>query len=178
MKFSELKYERPDFKKYQEELNNIAEKIANATSADEVFDAYDEYNNIEAEYGENITISCIRAYQDSTDEYFNNEYVYNGAEEARLDRNVVFNALLASPFRKDIDEKYGSQLLRIIEKNASLTKSAAEERCKLAELEVKYQNLKATIKFEYDGKILSEREMRKLKKSEDRKVRKEACSCG
>ena len=175
MKFSELKYERPDFKKYQEELNNIAEKIANATSADEVFDAYDEYSNIEAEYGENITISCIRAYQDSTDEYFNNEYVYNGAEEARLDRNVVFNALLASTFRKDIDEKYGSQLLRIIEKNASLTKSAAEERCKLAELEVKYQNLKATIKFEYDGKILSEGEMRKLKKSEDRKVRKEAC---
>lgn len=174
MKFSELKYERPDFKKYQEELNNIAEKIVNAANADEVFEAYDEYCNIEAEYGEVMTISLIRAYQDSTDEFYNGEMGYNLSEDAKLDRNVVFKALLDCPFRKEIDEKYGSQLLRIIEKNASLTKEAAEERCKLAELENKYQTLKATIKFEYNGEILSEGEIRKLRQSEDREVRKEA----
>ena len=59
-----------------------------------------------------MTLSYIRAYQDSTDEYYNSELAFNMVEDAKLNRNVVACALLESSFRKEIDEKYSDiQLL-------------------------------------------------------------------
>ena len=69
---------------------------------------------------------------------------------------------------------YGEQYLIGLRDNINLKENGKEFIAKEQELISQYQQLKATIKVEYNGEYFSEGEMTQYITSNDRNVRKEA----
>lgn len=172
--FNKLEYVRPDFDEVNKKIKELAKEVEKSKSIDEIKEVIMKFETVYCDLHTNLAIAMIRAYLDSSDEYYATEMQEGMQKEATIKYNEFYNALLNSPLSKEIDNLYGEQYLIGLRDNIMLKAKGTGLIVKEQELICQYQQLKATIKVEYNGEIFSEGEMIKYTTSKDRNVRKES----
>lgn len=170
-KFSEVTYERPDFIEVQKKIDAYVEQVMNAKEYAEVRNAILENNNLFAEYSFAYEVAMIRNFQDCTNEFYAKEVQEVAEKIILLDTTQLFQGILDSEFKQNIEEEFGKEYLEILKSKLNLHSNGKELMVQEQELVVQYQQLKASLKIEYDGQIYSEAELNKLHESKDKEVR-------
>lgn len=175
--FSELKYERPDYDRFETECRKIAEDIRNAKSYGDVREALERRERLYSSLSTMTTIAYIRNTLDTTDEFYEKEveYIDERGAEAEASMTEISRALLKCKFTDDITAEYGPEYLRIEKRNVDkFREELIPYMQKDAKLTMQYQKLMATAKIEFDGKTLNLYGIQKYFEHPDRSVRKAA----
>lgn len=173
-KFGDIPYERPDYEAYAQIIEKSAQEIRKAENMEELCHALEDFFNYRISVETEEVLAFIRCYQDCTDKFYQEEMQYTQSQSAMTDISPIYNALLESPFRRDIDARFGGQFLLKIEKKRSLIKEGLNLLGREQELIAQYQNLISTAKFLYEGQELSSSELSKYKESRDPVIRKKS----
>ena len=176
MKFSEMPYRRVE-KAVLDQISRLTERLTCASSAEEAEKIFMESEAISTEVQTMMNLCYIRSTIDTTDEFYAAEQEYNDELTPLLtEKSQEFSkALCASPFRRELEEKWGTLLFT----NAELSmKGFAPELVPLLQeenaLTSQYQKLYASAKINFDGKVLTVAQLAPYKQSADRAVRKAA----
>ena len=156
MKFSEMPYERLDFKEMSSSYKEFTKRLKEATSFEEakkVFEEFDEYDrHVETMY----TIAYIRHDIDTNDKYYDEEIEYWNETAPALQEDVQAwkDALLESAYRKELAQEFGE----IIFTNAEIDKKAfspeiISEMQAEAKLSTKYGKLIASAQIPFEGGV-------------------------
>ena len=177
MKFPNMPYTRPDFEEAQGKMMAILEKFKKAASAEECFAAYKEYDDYSKHLYSMFAIARIRYTLDTTDEFYDKEKTYMDEVAPKLEAVVqgFTQALLETPFRKELEAKWGNLMFV----NAEIqTKTFKPEIIGDMQTENKlrseYSKLIASAQIEFDGKTLTLAQIRPYYENPDEKVRKAA----
>ena len=175
--FSDVQYVRPDFdglKAFYEELNA---RVAAAKSFDEVNQCILDEEEYSSHINTMATVVEIRHTVDTSDEFYDkeSEYIHRALTECMPSMQAFNLALLASPFKGEIDKAYGEQFLKAVKLGAD---SFCEENVPLMqeenELTNRYQKLTAACKISFDGGEHNLFGILKYFSDPDREVRKKA----
>lgn len=112
MKFSEMKYERPDLDKVLAQCEEYAKKMAAAQSGEELVQLYREENAMMAHYHTASCLASIHYTQDTRDEYWSGEQEWfdaTGPAVSNAARNVA-EAILSNPHAKALEEAFGTRI--------------------------------------------------------------------
>ena len=176
MKFSEMPYRRVE-KAVLDQISRLTERLTCASSAEEAEKIFMESEAISTEVQTMMNLCYIRSTIDTTDEFYVAEQEYNDELTPLLtEKSQEFSkALCASPFRGELEKKWGTLLFT----NAELSmKGFAPELVPLLQeenaLTSQYQKLYASAKIDFDGKVLTVAQLAPYKQSADRAVRKAA----
>lgn len=176
MKFSEMPYRRVE-KAVLDQISRLTERLTCASSAEEAEKIFMESEAISTEVQTMMNLCYIRSTIDTTDEFYAAEQEYNDELTPLLtEKSQEFSkALCASPFRRELEKKWGTLLFT----NAELSmKGFAPELVPLLQeenaLTSQYQKLYASSKIDFDGKVLTVAQLAPYKQSADRAVRKAA----
>ena len=128
--FQEMEYVRPDFEALKEFYKEINARVKNAKSYEEVRACIFEEEKYSSHVNTMATLMTIRHTIDTSDEFYEkeDEYYTHAFPEAMPYMQGFNEALLASPFKEDIDKEFGAQFLKAVklgadtfsEKNISL----------------------------------------------------------
>lgn len=176
MKFSEMPYRRVE-KAVLDQISRLTERLTCASSAEEAEKIFMESEAISTEVQTMMNLCYIRSTIDTTDEFYAAEQEHNDELTPLLtEKSQEFSkALCASPFRRELEKKWGTLLFT----NAELSmKGFAPELVPLLQeenaLTSQYQKLYASAKIDFDGKVLTVAQLAPYKQSADRAVRKAA----
>lgn len=175
--FSTLEYIRPDFEQLQADGLKMVEKINQAGSFNEIKELIGEREKIQSRLETMYSIAYIRNTLNTTDEYYEKEveYLNNSMAEFAVVTTQISKALLASSFRGDIDQEYGTEFLVIEQRSVDQFKDELvpflQQESKLT---MQYQKICATAQIEFDGKVLNLYGIQKYFEHHDREVRKAA----
>ena len=177
MTFNDFKYERPDFEGQKKKLIAWVEDFKTATSVAkqlEIFKAINQIRNAIATMG---TLASVRHSIDTRDAFYDAENTYwdeAGPLYAELDA-LIYDALLESPFRHELEAQLGTQFFKLIEceKNAFSPEIIADlqEENRLAS---DYDKLLATAVIEFQGEEYTLSGLGKFTQDKDRAVREAA----
>lgn len=179
MKFNEMKYERPDFEKVVPVIEEIIGNMEKAKSPEELFKAFEEYDKEGSNLDTLFTLAYIRNKIDSRDEFYDKEKDFWDEKIPVLQEldSKKNNVLLNSPFRKEIEEKYGKHLIEKLEVALkTFNPEIMEDLVKENKLASEYQKLTASAMVEYEGEKRTLISMSKLTMDPNRDVRKNASS--
>ena len=170
MKFSEFPYQRPDYEKLMEQISELTQKFQNASCAKEQLAVMKELEQLRIRTATQETICNIRYTVNTKDEFYHKEHEYNESMSPVLQEKLQeFNKVLfESPFRKELEEEYGTLLFKNIEIDL---KSFSPELIPLIQ---EYETLCASAQIEFDGKICNLSQLIPYQQNPDRAVRKAA----
>lgn len=169
-----IPYNRPDYEAYAQYIEECARKIREAENIEGLSRILEDFFQYRMQVSNEETLAFIRCYQDCTDAFYQEEMQYTQARSAMTDISPVYDALLESSFRKEIDTRFGEQFLLKIEKERSLIKGGLELLGKEQELIARYQNIISSMKFIYEERELSSSELSKYRGSSDPTIRVKA----
>lgn len=177
MTFHDFGYERPDFEDQKEKLSAWVEGFKAATSVSEQLEVFKTINAIRNYISTMDTLASIRHSVDTRDEFYDAENTYwdeAGPLYAALD-SLIYDALLESPFRAQLEAELGTQFFKLItyEKRAFSPKiiSDLQEENRLAS---EYDKLLASAKIEFQGEEYTLSGLGKFAQDKNRHVRASA----
>lgn len=178
-KFSQIPYERLDYKKAIASLDDLAKKVKEAKDIDELLSIHKKHYELTDEINTTITLTHIRQSINTKDEFYNAEKDFYDQVMPEINNAIVNyeQALFSSDLRSELEKKIGS----VAFKNMELRKKAiSDEIIPLMQEENKltseYTNLIASAKIDFRGEVLNLSLMTPYLKSNDRETRKEAYS--
>ena len=117
MKFNEMPYVRPDLADFQAKAEATAQKIAQASSAQEQIEAVLAFDQVQAEINTAMSLAYVRHTIDTRDEFYDqeNDYADEIAPAVQEAEQKVSKALLDSPFRAELAERFGDLLFTNLE---------------------------------------------------------------
>ena len=117
MKVSEIEYKRVEAEAVEKILKSAAGEIKDALSADKVLEARERAVKAIEEFSTYSALSYMRYTINTADEFYCGEKEYYDEAEPRIQTAVLeYNrAMLASPFRKELEEKLSPVLFRDME---------------------------------------------------------------
>ena len=177
MKFSEMKYERPDFDKAKSDAEEIKKSFSEASSFEEADKAFIEWDELVSHIDTMISLAYTRNTINTSDEFYENEIAYIDEISplfAELDQS--FSRLLTeTPFRTQLEEKYGTLLFKNAEISLkSFSPEIIPETQSTNKLETAYQKLLASAQIDFEGEKRTISQMSPFKQSEDDNIRKNA----
>ena len=177
IRFSEIRYERPDMDALKAAVEEATRKVRAAKSFAEVREAYFAVQEKEEAADSMYTVAHIRNTIDTADAFYDSEMKWLREADARM--IPVFKtwkeALAGSAFRADMEAEFGGQLLRKID--AALMTSDEKivpETIREGELRQAYQKATAGAMTEFRGEKCNFYGLLKHMQSTDRAERKEA----
>lgn len=177
MKFSEIKYERPDFEKEFAFFNTQLDKIENAQSKEEYFELLKELSDASSFLEEQYTLAYIRNTINKKDEFYEKEMELFDEQLPRFSEpdNRLKNIRLNSKFREDFEKEYGKTItLRDKLQKDIFKPEIIEDRIKENKLSSEYQKLMGTALVDWEGEKKNLSQMVLYTQSEKRDVRKKA----
>ncbi len=172
--FKDIPYERPNYEAYAQKITKCAQEINNGGSIDELSRILEGFFADRCGVQTLETLAFIRCYQDCTDKFYQEEMQYTQSQGAMTDLSPIYDALLQSPWRSEIDARFGRQFLRKIEKERSLIQGGLELMSREQELIAQYQSMVSAMKFSYEGQEISAAELSKYSESREPAVRIQA----
>ncbi len=176
-KFSEIKYVRPDLKKFEAFENECLDRAEKAASYEEFKKALMDGEEVEKDLEDMIQVCYIRSTMNKADEFYSKEQEYLDEELPKLmNLNKRHSeVLLNSPFRKDFDKEFGKLIneteeKKLILKDERLVPLMIEEN-KLSE---EYSQIAAKCKCNFRGEECNFYGLLRHMQSTDRAERKEA----
>jgi M3 family oligoendopeptidase len=177
MKFQEYAYKRPNLKRVSENFKKQITIFETAKTFDEVEKALTEINRIRRHFGSMASIGQIRHTIDTRDTF------YDGENQFFDENSPVFEALttdfykklIVSPFRPQLEEKWGQQLFTLAELAIKTFEpvilTSLQEENKLAS---EYVKIKAGAQIAFQDKTYNLSSIHPLEIDPDRNIRKEA----
>lgn len=176
--FRDLPYARPDLdslaRRYAEEL---APAFRDAKSADAENRIIETWNGLRSNLGTSEAIARVRYKQDTKDAAAEAENAFFDAAAPRMEELEVLFArtILGSPRRSEIAERWGPQLIRILEARREQFRSEiAEAVAEEAQLGSRYTKLLAQAEIPFRGESLTLSELARPTQDPDRATREEA----
>lgn len=177
MKFSEMQYVRPDLELLKALTDRTVEALKGAKSAQEQMEAYYEFEKAYKTVETMANIAYIRHTIDTRDEFYTQEQDWLDGVMPELEElnQKIGLAVLASPFRKELEEMLSPVLFKTLEVQVrsfkpELIPLMAEEN----RLTSQYQKLYASARVDFDGKVCTIAMLGPYKLSPDREVRRAA----
>ncbi|MFG6497129.1 M3 family oligoendopeptidase [Fictibacillus sp. UD] len=181
MKFSEFTYERPDVAKLKMEFEEAVQVFKDASSAEKQNEAMKKVVALRNSFESKARLAKIR-------HTINTEDAFYKEEQAFMDENLpvyqgmvtsFHEALVQSPFKDELEKKWGSQLFRLAElKVKTYSDDVLEDLKQENKLSSEYVKVMASAKIEFDGKELNLAQLSPYAQSADRETRKAASRAG
>ena len=177
MFFSEMKYSRPDIVFLAEKCGDVEKRILNANSCSQAEEAFLEFDTVLKNWVTNTSIAYIRHTVDTNDKFYCDEddYINEISPKAEELFQAVNKAVFESPFRAELELKFGSLMFQNIEISLkSFSPQIIPDMQEENRLSSEYQKLIASAQIEFDGKTLNLSQMSPYKTSADNKIREAA----
>ena len=178
MTFSKIKYERVDIQALKDQIASMTERLRAAADFDQAERCFLEMNDLDGRTMRTMrTVAQIRRDIDTRDEFYDAEMKFYNRELPTVQpvKQAWTNALLASPFRAKLEEKYGDVAFLNAElANRTFRPELVEDLQRENELVSRYTKLLASAQIPFDGKICTVSQMQPYKLSTDDKLRRAA----
>jgi oligoendopeptidase F len=117
MKFGEMPYKRPDGKMLMRHTEELASRINQAKSSDEVIEIIKEYDELSCELRSQNSIAYIRNTVDTRDEFYDNEKnFYDEFMPEYQEKDQLFmKALYECPYRNELEKTISPVVFKNIE---------------------------------------------------------------
>nr|WP_018962083.1 M3 family oligoendopeptidase [Sporolactobacillus vineae] len=175
--FEEYKYERPDVEACNKAFAEAFEAFKTASSASEAEKAAGRINQVRRHLDTLFNLVEIRHTVNTNDAFYKaeNDFMDETMPVFEGKTNMYYKLLLSSPFRKELEAKWGKQLFALAE---AQVKSFSPEVIPLMQQENKwasqYTRLVAAAKIPFDGQERTLAQLGPYMESEDRVIRKSA----
>ncbi len=170
-KFSQLPYQPNNFEWLQKEIDRCTELIKAAVSVEEVLEIIKKYDEISENAEWTSMMAYIRSSLDCTDQFYAEAAQKEGMGMAMLKTTAYYQALLDSPFLPELEKRFGTEFRPRLEKEVGINAAGHEFMAREQELINQYQQKKAMLQIEFQGKKRSEGEMYALFEHPDREIR-------
>lgn len=177
MKVSELPYRRVTLEEVSAAMDDIIARIKNASNADEILAAREDYLKIYLEYSTNYSLAYMRYTINTADEFYVAENDYYDEVGPKIQNYMVAYAcaLLDSPFRAELEEKLSPVLFKSLEvQRKTMSPEIVPDLIEENKLVSEYSKLMAGMEFEFRGEKLPRAALMGYAKSDDRETRSEA----
>lgn len=175
--FEQYECKRPDLKNLKEKMNELIQRFEVAQTVEEQNEIIEKINEYRNDFSTQANLVYIRASIDTNDEFYQKERDFFDENEPIFEEMVFefYKALNNSPFRKQLEETWGSQLFHLVENQIkAFSPEIIEYMQKENKLVSEYNKLVASAQIEFDGKTLTLAQLTPYCESTDRKIRKEA----
>ena len=173
--FSALAYTRPNFAEIKEFYITLTKRLKEAKSFEEVLSLMREEEDYSAVFSTQTTIASIRHTINTKDAFYEEEdkAINNAYPELMAYVQEYKIALLTSPFKGDIDSKFGDFFLKSIQLSVD---SFSEKNIALMQEEsdlcAQYEKLMASCEIDFEGEGRNLYGLMKFFSNPDRKKRK------
>ena len=177
MKFGDMQYQRPDFEAAKREIEELTGRLSAAKSFEEADGVFLEMNALSSKLETMFSIVYVRHSIDTADEFYDAEMNYLDEQSPLLQEysQKWTNALLASQFRAQFEEKYGR--LMFVNAEMSLKTFSPEiigELQQESRVEADYVKLIASAQIPFEGRTYTISQLSPLKQDADDSRRRAA----
>lgn len=174
MKFSEMKYVRPDITEVRVAAQKAVEFIADADNADEAAAAYLDWDKTAGSFSTMNSLCYIRHTINTEDKFYDgeNEFFDNANPDFTECCQNVAKVMAESKFRAELEKKFGKVMF--INTDIFLKSFSPEIIPDMQEdnkLSTEYEKLIASAQIDFDGKKLTISQLTPYKQSPDDKLR-------
>ncbi|SEN32811.1 oligoendopeptidase, M3 family [Mesobacillus persicus] len=177
MKFEEYTYNRPDFNQLTADFEKALEGFKTSDSAEEQNEAMREINRLRNGVDTMFNICYIRHSINTNDEFYKEEQDYLDELAPNVEGLVTkyYEALLKSPYRNELEDRWGKQLFALAEAQLKTFKPDIVPLLqKENKLSTDYTKLVASAKIHFEGEERTLAQMEPFTESKDRDMRKRA----
>ncbi|MGA9226260.1 MAG: M3 family oligoendopeptidase [Mesobacillus sp.] len=177
MNFEQYTYTRPNLEEVTAKFDQLLEKFKNAGSVEEQSTAMNEINELRNDVGTMFNLCYIRHSIDTEDEFYKQEQDFLDDLAPQVEGLVTkyYEALVASPYKDELEAKWGRQLFALAE--AQLKQFSPEIvplMQKENKLSTEYTKLVASAKIMFEGEERTLAQLDPFTESKDRETRKSA----
>ncbi len=175
--FKDYEYKRPNLDEMKVAVRALIEDFKNAQNVEEQSAVIEKINAYRNNFSTQANLVYIRASIDTNDAFYQAERDYLDEVSPQAEEIVFeyYQELVKSPFRAQLEEKWGTQLFALAENQI---KGFSPEVIELMQQENKlvseYNKLVASAQIDFDGKTLTLAQLAPYGESLDRNVRKAA----
>ena len=177
MKFSEFKYERPDFNQYKQMMDELTQQFKKASDAKTQLELVAKINKVRSHIETMATLASIRHTIDTRDKFYDDEQNY-WDEFSPLYEEVnssFYEAVVSSSYREELEDKLSKQFFTILDyRLKSFSPDIINDLQEENKLSSDYTKLIASAKIMFDGEERTIPGMGKYLLSENREVREAA----
>ena len=170
MKFSEMKYERPDLGAVKEELRGLTEQLKAAKDYAQAREVFLKHDAATIRVETQATLASVRHTIDTRDEFYDTEETFWNAASPELEEyeDAWKGALLESPFRKDFEAEFGDLMFV----NAEIARKAFSpeiipESQQENDLSQAYSKLIASAQIPFEGGVYTISQLSPFKNDPD-----------
>ena len=170
MKFSEMKYERPDLAAVKDELHALTERLKAARDYAEAREAFLAHEAAYIHMETQATLASVRHTIDTRDEFYDAEETFWNAATPELDayEDAWKGTMLESPFRKEFAAEYGDLMFV----NAEIARKAFSpeiipESQQENDLSQEYSKLIASAQIPFEGGVYTLSQLSPFKNDPD-----------
>ncbi|MEK3952020.1 M3 family oligoendopeptidase [Psychrobacillus sp. FSL K6-1464] len=175
--FNDYEYKRPNLEQDKSTFRELLTKFKEASSVAEQNEAIENINAFRNDYSTQANLVYIRASIDTNDEFYQKERDYFDETNPEIEEMITeyYKALVQSPFRDELEDKWGNQLFDLADYQI---KAFSPEIISLMQKENKlasdYSKLVASAQVEFNGETLTLAQLGPYAESTDRDTRKKA----
>lgn len=177
LKFKDYEYKRPNVEEIKQKVRDLIRLFKEATSIEMQSEVIEKINAFRNDFSTHANLVYIRASIDTNDNFYQGERDYLDEASPEVEEIITeyYQALLSSPFREQLEEKWGTQLFALAENQIKgFSPDVIELMQKENKLVSEYTKLVASAQIEFDGKTLTLAQLGPYGESIDRSVRKAA----
>ena len=177
MTFSQIPYHRADLAAWKQQMEDITARFQAAQTFEEADAIYREAATFDEDYATMITLARIRNNIDTRDEFYDAEVTYYNQEMPKMQpsQKAWTQATLDSPFRPQLEEKYGKVTFVNAEMAAkAFSPELIEDIRKENALKQRYSKLIASAQIPFRGEIYTISQLSPWKGNPDDAIRLEA----
>ena len=177
MTFESFPYVRPEMAKVSRDFEKYLLRFQNAKTATDQSRNLSRLNSVREEFLTMFNLCLIRHTSDTRDPFYEkeNEYFDENLPAFEELNNRFFRALLSSPFRDVLQQKFGPQLFTLAELALKTFRSSILEDLQQENaLSTEYTKLKAQALIDFDGQVYNLSSIHPVELSDDRETRKRA----
>ncbi|MEL6636576.1 MAG: M3 family oligoendopeptidase [Bacteroidota bacterium] len=173
-KFDDYHYERPVMENFTEAFEQLLTRFETADDVAQQSEALGGLNQLRQEYSTMYNICHVRHTIDTRDDFYEKENAFFDSNNPVYDAliNRFYTQLLQSPFRPELEKRWGSQLFVIAELTLrTFRPSILEQLREENQLVSQYVKRKASAKIDFRGEQYNLASILPLELSQDREVR-------
>ena len=174
MTFSQIPYKRADLAAWKAQVEERTQKFLAAQSFEEADALYQEAELSSAEFDTMISLASIRRDIDTRDEFYDAEDTYYKQQMPTLQPafKAWTMATLESPFRKELEEKYGNvPFVNADMSTKTFSPEIVEDLQKENALRSRYSKLIASAQIPFRGEIYTLSQLSPWKLNPDDEIR-------
>ena len=176
-KFQDMPYARPDFDRELQDIDRLVSQLGEARDEAAFFEALLSLEKKNRSLFTLATLCQIRHSIDTRDQFYTTEQDFWDEASPRLQEVAqrMVLAILASPFKGNMVERYGPHLIEKMELSLKTFKpEIMEDLVEENKLVSQYEQLIASAEIAFDGKTLNLSGLQPYTESTDRAVREQA----